>query len=476
MNKHTFSSFNTYAMKVFRGKRVVVDGEIIPATVFVEGGKIVDIQRNIYSQDSNSVELESEEVVDAGDLVLMPGVVDSHVHVNEPGRTAWEGFSTATKAAAVGGITTIVDMPLNSIPSTTSLSSLNIKLDSARGQCYVDVGFWGGVVPGNQDELVPMVNAGVAGFKCFLINSGVEEFQHVTEEDLHIAMKQLVGTESVLLFHAEVDCAGLGQNNTKEETAESADDRKYQTFLESRPDKMEVEAIKLVCKLCLQYKVRCHIVHLSACEALPIIQSARDSGAPLTVETTHHYLNLASENIPDGATYFKCCPPVRNKKNRDLLWKAVMSREIDMVVSDHSPCTSDLKHLDKGDFLAAWGGISSVQFGLSLFWTAGQQYDVTILDLCRCLCENTSKLAGLGSQKGSITVGRDADFVIWDPEKSWSVKEQMIQHKNKLTPYIDTTLKGNVSKTILRGNVVYDEHTGLSEKPFGQLLLDIKFC
>ncbi|XP_077998509.1 allantoinase, mitochondrial-like isoform X1 [Glandiceps talaboti] len=443
------------ASVVLRGNRVFLEnGEVCPATIFVKDGIITDVKTGDTSEARNPV-------IDCGDLLVMPGIVDSHVHVNEPGRTDWEGYETATKAAAAGGITTITDMPLNSIPSTTTMDAFNFKMEHAKNQCYVDVAFWGGVVPGNQFELKPMISAGIAGFKCFLIFSGVDEFPHVSEADLHQAMKQLQGTDSVLLFHAEVD--GTAPD------VSSLDPVHYDTFLKSRPCSMENDAIKLVTKVCLQYKVPCHIVHLSSAEALPIIQEARAQGAPLTVETCHHYLSLAAENIPGGATQYKCCPPIREQSNQDKLWQAIKTGDIDMVVSDHSPCTANLKLLEQGDFMAAWGGISSLQFGLSLFWTNAQKHGFTFQDLHRLMCQQTAKLSGLANRKGCIKEGMDADFVIWDPTGHFKVEKSVIEHKNKVTPYEGQTLQGVVHKTIVRGQVVYDKGVH-SETPLGKFM------
>ncbi|XP_074046836.1 allantoinase, mitochondrial-like isoform X2 [Macrotis lagotis] len=337
---------------VIRSTRVVMDDAIIPAEIVIANGQIADILpfgSRVQSQ---------EKVLDVGDLVVMAGIVDSHVHINEPGRTAWEGFHSATRAAAAGGITTLVDMPLNCQPPTTTLTNFHTKLKAARRQCHVDVAFWGGLIPGNVTDLKPLMEAGVPGFKCFMIDSGVEEFPHVSTKDLHMAMKELQGTDCVLLFHAEEEM--------DLETSINGEPSEYNTFLASRPDAMEVKAIQTICELCLQYKVRCHIVHLSSAQALPIIREARKKGAPLTVETTHHYLSLASKYVPPGGTQYKCCPPIRSKKNQDQLWMALEEGDIDLVISDHSPCTEDLKHLESGDFLQAWGGISSLQFGWRL--------------------------------------------------------------------------------------------------------------
>ncbi|XP_056270393.1 allantoinase, mitochondrial isoform X2 [Pseudoliparis swirei] len=404
----------------------------------------------------------SPEVLDVGDSVVMPGIVDCHVHVNEPGRVSWEGFWTATRAAAAGGVTTIVDMPLNSIPPTTTVGNFQEKMLEATGKCFVDTAFWGGVIPDNQLELRPMIQAGVAGFKCFLIHSGVEEFPHVTERDLHTAMAQLHGTGSVLLFHAEMD--------VQQTAAENGDPCQYSTFLQSRPDVMEMEAIRTVTKLCLQYQVRCHIVHLSSAEPLELIQEARRAGAPLTVETTHHYLSLCAEDIPAKATQFKCCPPIRGSANQEQLWSALKAGQIDMVVSDHSPCTPDLKKLDSGDFTEAWGGISSLQFGLPLFWSSASKRGFQLSDVVRLLSQQTAQLSGLESRKGSLAPGYDADLVVWDPEREFEIKEASIQHKNKLTPYLGVTLRGVVCATIVGGQLVFREGSFCPE-PLGKLLL-----
>lgn len=445
------------AVSAVRSQRVLCGEKILPAVIVIKEGKIHSVL-----PDSEASAHVAGKVLDVGDSLIMPGIVDSHVHVNEPGRTDWEGYWTATRAAAAGGITTIADMPLNTIPPTTTLRNFNEKLCAATGQCFVDTAFWGGVIPGNQMELKPMCQAGVAGFKCFLIHSGVEEFPHVTDADLHAAMKQLQGTNSVLLFHAEQELS--------HPVAEKGDPQEYSTFLKSRPDIMELEAIHTVIEFCLQYQVRCHIVHLSSAEPLELIRAAKQAGAPLTVETTHHYLNLSAEDIPGRATQFKCCPPIRGTANQELLWSALKAGDIDMVVSDHSPCTPDLKCLDSGDFTQAWGGISSLQFGLSLFWTSASKRGFSFSDAARLLCEEPARLCRLDNQKGSLIPGHDADLVIWDPEKEFTVKEDNIHHKNKLTPYLDRVLRGMVRFTIVRGQVVYS-HGSFSSQPLGKHLL-----
>ncbi|KAM4693951.1 allantoinase, mitochondrial-like isoform 2-T2 [Discoglossus pictus] len=444
-------------VSIVRSKRVVIGNTISRADIIINDGKIISIVP--WGKRSPA---SGSQLLDVGDLVVMPGIIDTHVHVNEPGRTDWEGYWTATRAAAAGGITTIVDMPLNSLPPTTSVNNFQTKLKAAKGQCFVDVAFWGGVIPGNQAELVPMLYAGVAGFKCFLINSGVPEFPHVDLMDLHTAMSELQGTNSVLLFHAEFD-------EPKRDPI-IGEPVLYETFLSSRPDNMEVSAVKAVAALCLQYKVRCHIVHLSSAQALPIIRKAREAGAPITAETTHHYLTLSAENVPPGATYYKCCPPVRSHNNKEALWKALLQGHIDMVVSDHSPCTPDLKLLQDGDFLKAWGGICSLQLGLSLFWSSARSRGFTLPDVSRLLSSNPAKLCSLEKCKGSLKIGYDADLVIWDPDKEFQVEENILHHKNKLTPYLGFRLWGEVAATIVRGTLIYYKGRH-APQPIGELRL-----
>ena len=387
----------TAGKTVWRGSKVFVHDNLRPATVIVENGKVVDVLDGL-------VDIEGvDQVVDAGDNILMPGLVDSHVHINEPGRTDWEGFSTATRAAAAGGVTTIVDMPLNSLPPTTTVDNLNVKVNAARGQCWVDVAFWGGVIPGNSPSIKEMVGLGVPGFKCFLIHSGVDEFPAVNREQALEALEQMKNTGATLLFHAECEVDGID---------ESGDPAEYKTFLNSRPPAMEISAIELVISLCRTSRVPCHIVHLSSAEALPLIKAARAEGLPLTVETCHHYLNLIAEDIPARATQFKCCPPIRSSANQELLWQAVLGGHIDMLVSDHSPCTPDLKKPGVKDFMDSWGGISSLQFGLSLFWGQAEKRNLSLENLNRLMSRAPAKLAGLSHRKGRIAPKYDADFVI----------------------------------------------------------------
>ncbi|PBK74351.1 allantoinase [Armillaria solidipes] len=428
-------------------------------------GKINDVQLGRAAKTSFP---DNIQWVDAGDKYVLPGLVDAHVHLNEPGRTDWEGFWTGTSAAASGGVTTVVDMPLNSIPPTVTVADLDAKKAAALGQCFTDVGFWGGVIPGNQEHLKPLVEAGVKGFKCFLIESGVEEFPCVVESDLRASMHVLQDVPTVLLFHAELDDHSKVANDDNSVSSPKL----YSTFLDSRPQKLEFDAISLITSLQKEHpSLRCHIVHLSAASALPLIRSARTAGSKLTVETCFHYLCLSADDIPHGHPEFKCCPPIREDSNRDLLWGALIEGDIDCVVSDHSPCVAELKKLDEGDIMSAWGGISTLGLGLSLLWTEGSKRGVTIGQIIKWTSQVTAEHAGLGHSKGQLTVGYDGDFVIWDPNTEFEVTKESLNFKNKISPYEGQRLRGLAEKTYLRGNLVYDHQTGLQGlKPTGKLL------
>lgn len=443
---------------IIRSKRVVTPLGVGQASVHITGGKIA----RLGGWDDVAVGVK---LVDVGESVVMPGNVDAHVHVNEPGRTEWEGFETATRAAAAGGVTTIVDMPLNSIPPTTTLAGFEEKIAAGNGKCTVDVAFWGGVVPGNVAELGPLVERGVRGFKCFLIHSGVDEFPHVTEADLRIAMPELALLDSVLLVHAEV----AGPIDAAAASLSGSDPRAYDTFLHSRPREAENEAIAMMIRLCRETLCRVHIVHLSSSDALPMLRAAKADGLPLTVETCPHYLTFAAEEIADGATHFKCCPPVRERENRERLWEAVADGTIDMIVSDHSPCTPVLKLQESGDFMDAWGGIAALQFGLSVMWTNLRSRGFGLNDLTRLMSAIPSKLARLDNRKGKLAAGYDADIVIWDPEARFTVVPEIIRHRHKLTPYSDMELYGVVEKSFVGGEQVY-ANGGFSEAKSGKLL------
>ncbi|KAI6040281.1 hypothetical protein EDC04DRAFT_2894264 [Pisolithus marmoratus] len=397
-------------------------------TVDVDAGKIVDVERGTTTHSPQ----DNTQVIDVGTKFVLPGVVDAHVHLNEPGRTDWEGFWTGTRAAISGGVTTVKA--------------------SAEGQCWADVAFWGGAIPGNQKDLKPLIAAGVKGFKCFLIESGVDEFPCVDEHDLRNHLEELQGEPTVLLFHAELEDSPCSTNKTL-----PLNPTHYEAFLASRPDTLEANAISLITRLQEEYpSLRCHIVHLSSSSALPIIRAAKSRGLKLTVETCFHYLCLSTGMIPNGRPEFKCCPPIRDESNRELLWQALVDGTIDFVVSDHSPCVTALKKLDEGDVMGAWGGISSLGLGLSLLWTEGKKRGITINQIMSWVSQRTAEHSGLSDTKGSITVGHDADFVIWDPEAEFKVSTKSLYFKNKLSAFEGMTLHGVVLKTFLRGSLVYD--------------------
>jgi len=441
----------------FKSTRVVTPDGIKSACLLIDNGTIVEIATPDKTFDGIPIH-------DAGDSVVMPGLVDCHVHLNEPGRTEWEGFETGTKAAAAGGSTTICDMPLNSNPVTTTLSALKEKLEAAEPKLEVDCAFWGGVVPGNADSLEPLIQAGVKGFKCFLIHSGIDDFPNVTEDDLHLAMPILARHRIPLLVHAELEC---GDEHVEDWTERSSS---YRAFLNSRPRKWENDAIDLMIKLCREHNCPVHIVHLSSSEAIPAIRAAKDEGLPFTVETCPHYLTFAAEEITDGDPRFKCAPPIRERENREKLWEAVMDGTIDFIVSDHSPCTPSLKFLNEGNLQKAWGGISSMQFVLPAIWTQAEKRGATIQQVSNWLSKKPAELLGLSEKKGSIATGYDADFVVWDPESEMKIGADMIQHRHKVTPYDGLTLMGKIEKTYVRGQVVC-ENGQLSNKTVGRMLL-----
>ncbi len=447
------------AGRVLRSRRVVQASGVAPATVHVEDGKISRV--GAYEDVPAGAQLE-----DFGASVVMPGLVDSHVHVNEPGRTEWEGFRTATRAAAAGGVTTIIDMPLNSVPATTTVRGMEAKVEALRGQCAIDVGLWGGAVPGNDRDLGALLDAGVLGFKAFLVDSGVPEFPPLSEAELARALEALADRDAPLLVHAELP-GPLERALAALPPPDPRNVRSYVRYLRSRPPEAELEAIALLYRLCERTRARAHVVHLSAAGGLDLVSRAKQEGVRLTAETAPHYLKLWAEEIPDGATAFKCAPPIREDENRERLWKGLKEGVVDVVVTDHSPCTPELKKLDLGDFESAWGGIASLQFGLPIVWTEARARGVAIEQLARWMSEAPAALAGLG-RKGALSAGKDADVVVWDPEASFVVTRDRIVHKNKVTPYEGQTLFGVVRATYLHGERVYGE--GASDAPRGEWL------
>ncbi|NIH83284.1 allantoinase AllB [Amycolatopsis granulosa] len=433
---------------VIRARRTVTPSGERPAAVVVRGSVIAAVEA------FDAVVPGAEEVHLAGDEVLLPGLVDSHVHVNDPGRTEWEGFRSATRAAAAGGVTTLVDMPLNSIPPTVDVAALETKRKTARDQIWTDAGFWGGAVPGNVPDLRPLHEAGVFGFKCFLSPSGVEEFGHLDRAQLDAAMREIASFGGLLIVHAEAhDAVG------------AAHGRDYRDFLASRPREAENRAVREVVELSGATGCRVHILHVSSAEVVPIIAQARAGGVAVTAETCPHYLTLTAEDIPPGATQFKCCPPIRERDNREQLWAALRDGVIDLVVSDHSPSTVALKRLDSGDFGEAWGGISSLQLGLPLVWTHGRARGFGLSDVVRWMAQAPAAQTGM-RRKGRIEPGCDADFCVLAPDEEFVVVARSLHHRNPITPYEGQRLSGVVRSTWLRG-----ERIDLGAPPRGRMLV-----
>ena len=426
-----------------RSQRVVLPDGTRPAHVVVEDGRIAAI----HPYDRLPVSCRVEDV---GERVVMPGLVDTHVHLNEPGRTEWEGFATGTQAAAAGGVTTLVDMPLNSSPVTTTVAALREKVAAARGQLWVDVGFHAGVVPGQTDQLEGLIQAGVLGAKAFLVHSGIDDFPAADEVTLRAALPILARHGVPLLAHAEVESVPPPPRG---------DAHSYAAWLASRPRAWENDAIALLLRLCREYRAPLHIVHLSSADALPMLIRAKVEGLPLTVETCPHYLFFHAGEIPYGATAYKCAPPIRERSNNQRLWGALMQGTIDMVCTDHSPCPPELKGLAEGDFFQAWGGIASLQWSLPAVWTATRGNRPPFHQLAQWLCARPARLAGLAGRKGAIAPGHDADFVVWEPDASFVVKAESTYHRHKVSPYVGRTLYGVVERTYLRGTLIAERST-----------------
>jgi len=439
-----------------RSRRVALEGGLEPATVLFEAGRIVAIAP--YDTPAKAVDL--------GDRVLFPGLVDTHVHCNEPGRTEWEGFATATRAAAAGGITTLVDMPLNSTPTTITPEAVRAKARASQGQLSIDVGFWGGLVPDSAtpEGLRALAAAGVRGFKAFLVDSGIEDFPPVGERHLRRVLPTLGALGLPLLVHAELP--GPIEAAAKET---GGDPRAYATYLAGRPDAAEVEAVTLLLKLCRAHPFPLHIVHVASAAVLPLLRAARREGLPVTAESCPHYLTFEDTRIPPGATPFKCAPPIRDGATREALWNALRDGSLDLVATDHSPAPPARKELESGDFLRAWGGIASLQLLLPAVWTEAHRRGFAIPDLLPWLCHNPARLAGLGARKGGLEVGYDADLVAWDPDGTFTVDPVRLEHRHPITPYAGRRLRGTVHATWLRGALVYDQGT-FPREPQGQWL------
>ncbi|MFZ3417645.1 allantoinase AllB [Arthrobacter sp. 3Tela_A] len=421
---------------VIRGERILAAAGSGAWEVGVRGGVIAAVVPfGTGLTGARSIDLAPDEV-------LIPGLVDTHVHVNEPGRTEWEGFATATRAAAAGGVTTLIDMPLNSIPATVSVEALEVKRAAAAGQVFVDVGFWGGAVPGNTAGLRPLHNAGVFGFKCFLVHSGVDEFPHLEPEEMEKDLTEIASFDSLLIVHAEDPQVIAG--------APQSSGSRYDGFLASRPPAAENRAVARVIDAARRSGGRAHILHLSSAEALPLIAAAKQEGIQVTAETCPHYLTLVAEEVPDGATAFKCCPPIRDAANREQLWQGLSDGTIDFIVSDHSPSTPGLKDLEHGDFSVAWGGVSSLQLGLPVIWTEARRRGVPLERLVEWMSRRPADLAGL-ERKGRLAAGADADFVVFAPGDSFVVDPVRLLHRNPVTPYAGKELTGVVRRTFLRG-------------------------
>ena len=436
-----------------RSRRVITPHGEADAAVLIDGEHIVAVKP--VSEVASDIRVE-----DLGTLALLPGLIDAHTHINEPGRTDWEGFATATRAAAAGGFTTLVDMPLNCLPETTNVEALELKREAARGQCLVDYALWGGCVDGNQAELEPLALAGVPGFKSFLIYPGCDGFTAIDRANLELALPHIARTGLPLLVHAELEPSINAAFAQLE--ASGADWRKYATYLASRPDQSELEAIEMLIELCRTYRFKLHIVHLSTAQALPMIAAAKREGLPITAEACPHHLHCVAEEIPDGATLFKCTPPIRSRANRELLWKALADGTLDLIATDHSPCPPDMKRLtatqpgeEGGRFDQAWGGIASLSTAISVIWTEAQAHGYTLAQMAEWTSAAPARLAGIATEVGSIEPGKHANLVAFDADASFTVTPDILHYRHKISPYMGQTLRGVVRSTWLRGERVF---------------------
>jgi allantoinase len=445
-------------LQAFVSSRVVTPDAVRPAALLVEGEKILDL----VAPDQIP---PHAEVHNFGANAILPGLVDSHVHINDPGRADWEGFDTATRAAAAGGYTLLVDMPLNCLPATTTVAALEAKRAAAKNRTRVDWMPWGGVVADNQQDIEPLANAGVPGFKCFLVHPGIDGFTMVTEPQLRAALPHVARTGLPLLVHAElpppIDSATQRLANA------NADWSLYETYLQSRPEEAELSAIRMLLSLCREFHFHLHIVHLSAASALPDLRAARAAGLPVTVETCPHYLHFNAETIPRGATLFKCAPPIRSRENCDQLWQALRDKTIDLVATDHSPCPPEMKRQAEGNFRTAWGGIASLSIALPVMCTEAAKRGFSLTDIARWMSAAPAKLAGAHSRKGGLAPGLDADFFVFDPEAEFLVTEARLYYRHKVSPYLGKTLRGVVRATYLRAEKVFAADNEFPGDPIG---------
>ncbi|MGA2511892.1 MAG: allantoinase AllB [Candidatus Acidiferrales bacterium] len=433
-------------LQAYLSRRVVTPEGIRPAAILVEGEKI----QAVVSPEQIPAWAETH---DFGEAAILPGLVDSHVHINEPGRTEWEGFETGTRAAAAGGYTMLVDMPLNCLPATTTVAALTAKREAARGKCRVDWAAWGGVVADNQREIESLAGAGVLGFKCFLIDAGIDGFTMVSERELRAALPHVARTGLPLLVHAELG----GPVDAATAALGDADWKSYATYLKSRPAEAELAAIRLLIALCREYRFRLHIVHLSTSEGLALLGAARAEGLPVSVETCPHYLHFAAETICDGATLCKCAPPIRGCENREKLWQGLREGVIDLVATDHSPCPPAMKRLDEGNFKTAWGGIAGLSVALPVMWTETSARGFGLADIARWMAEGPARLAGCGARKGRIAAGHDADFVLFEPEPEFVVVKERLYQRHPVSPYMGEKLRGVVKATYVRGKAAFKD-------------------
>ena len=442
--------------QAFLSHRVVTPQGTRPGALLVDDGRILAVC------SPNQIPSHAQRI-DCGNAAILPGLVDSHVHINQPGRTEWEGFRTATRAAAAGGYTTLVDMPLNCLPETTTVAALHAKRHSAQGQCFVDWISWGGAVADNQQHLLPLAAAGVPGFKCFLIYPGCDGFTMIDQQQLEATLPHIAHTGLPLLVHAEL--APPIEHATH--LLRDADWRSYATYLDSRPDEAELQAIRLMIRLCRQYRFRLHIVHLSTALALPDLQAARAEGLPITVETCPHYLHFVAESIADGATLWKCAPPIRSQHNREALWQGLRDGILDMIVTDHSPCPPHMKQTESGRFDIAWGGIASLSVALPIVHSECLQRGFTLDHIARWMSSAPAALAGLGDQAGALLPGRDANFILFDPEATHTISPETLHYRHPISPYVGETLRGLVQATYLRGIPVF-QHGSFAPIPTGR--------